>query len=140
MSAVSKAWLRDFRRPWLWLGAWLAMIGAVTATSLMSASHLPPPAFDGMDKVEHLLGYFVLSAWAVNLFGRRRPQALAAVALIALGVGLEIAQGALTASRQADSADALANTLGVFAGLLLAPTPLARVLLRLDGGRSAAGR
>ncbi len=132
-AAPASPWLREFRRPGLWLGLWLAMIAAVVATSLMSASNLPPPPFDGVDKLEHFLGYFVLAAWAVNLFGRRRPQALAAVGLIALGVGLEIAQGALTASRQADSADALANTLGVFAGLLLAPTALARVLLRLDG-------
>ncbi|MFC3551305.1 VanZ family protein [Lysobacter cavernae] len=127
--------LRDFRRPGLWLAVWLAMVGAVIATSLMSARDLPPAPFEGVDKVEHFLAYLLLSAYAVMLFARRRTQALAAVGLIALGVGLEVAQGALTASRQADSADALANTLGAFAGLCLAPTPLARGLLWLDGRR-----
>lgn len=141
MSAASASpWLRPFRRPWLWIGLWLVMIAAVVFASLTAASNLPPPAFDGIDKLEHFLGYFVLAAWAVNLFARRRPQALAGVALIALGVGLELAQAALTDSRQADSADALANALGVLAGLMLAATPLAQLLMRLDGGRRPPGK
>jgi VanZ family protein len=124
--------LRGFRRPWLWLGLWLLMLAAVVVTSLMAASDLPPPPFDGVDKLEHFLGYFVLSAYAVMLFAQRRGQAVVAAGLIALGVGLEVAQGALTVSRQADSADALANSLGVLAGLVLAPTPISRGLLWLE--------
>jgi VanZ family protein len=105
----------------------------VVATSLVSADELPPTPFDGFDKVEHFLAYFGLAAYAAMLFGQRRGQALAAAALIALGVGLEVAQGALTVSRMADSADALANSLGVFAGLVLAATPAARALLWVEG-------
>lgn len=131
-AAQGKPLLRDFRRPALWVGLWLVLVGAVVATSLTSASHLPPAPFDGVDKIEHFLAYLVLGAYAVMLFARRRPQAIAAVGLILLGIGLEFAQGALTASRQADSADALANALGVLAGLMLAPTPVAHWLLRLD--------
>ncbi len=132
-AAPPRPLLRDFRHPALWLGIWLLLVGAVAATSLMSAGDLPPPPFDGVDKVEHFLAYLVLSAWAVMLFAQRRAQAVAAAALIGLGVGLEFAQGAFTATRQADSADALANALGVLAGLMLAPTPLARALQWLDG-------
>ena len=131
-AAIERGWLRGFRWPVLWVGIWLAMIGAVAATSLMSADELPPPPFDGFDKVEHFLAYFVLAAYAVMLFAQRRAQALAAAGLIALGVGLEFAQGALTVSRMADSADALANSLGVLAGLALAPTPVARALLWVE--------
>lgn len=131
-AAIERGWLRGFRWPVLWVGIWLAMIGAVAATSLISADELPPAPFDGFDKVEHFLAYFVLAAYAVMLFAQRRAQALAAAGLIALGVGLEFAQGALTVSRMADSADALANSLGVFAGLMLAPTPLARALLWVE--------
>ncbi|HEY0502114.1 MAG TPA: VanZ family protein [Lysobacter sp.] len=139
-AATVRPLLREFRYPALWLAIWLAMVGAVVATSLLPADDLPAPLFDGVDKVEHFLAYLGLSAWAVMLFATRRAQALAAVGLIALGIGLEFAQGGLTASRQADSADALANALGVLAGLMLAPTPVARALLWLDRkGRQEAG-
>lgn len=131
-AAIERGWLRGFRWPVLWVGIWLAMIGAVAATSLIPADELPPAPFDGVDKVEHFLAYFVLAAYAVMLFAQRRAQALAAAGLIALGVGLEFAQGALTVSRMADSADALANSLGVLAGLALAPTPVARALLWVE--------
>ncbi len=128
--------LREFRRPHVWLAIWLLMLAAVIATSLLPARDLPPAPFDGVDKLEHFLAYALLSAYAVMLFARVRAQALAAAGLIALGVALEFAQGALTDSRQADSADALANALGALAGLMLAPAPWASVLLRLDRGHN----
>lgn len=124
--------LREFRRPGLWLGTWTLMIVAVIAGSLLPAGELPAVPFDGVDKVQHLFGYSVLSAYATMLFARLRTQALAAAGLVVLGIGLEVAQGMLTASRQADIADAVVNTLGVLAGLAIAATPLARLLQRLD--------
>lgn len=127
-----RPWLRDFRRPWLWLGIWLLMIGAVVGTSLLSAQDLPPAPFDGVDKVEHFLAYLILAAYAVMLFQGRRAQSIAVAGLIGLGIGLEFAQGALTVSRQADSADALANALGALGGLLLGPTPAGLGLEWLD--------
>lgn len=124
--------MRPFRRPrpWLLLGA--AMVAAVITGSLLPAGELPPVPFDGFDKVQHLLGYAVLSAYAVMLFARLRTQALCALVLVALGIGLEFAQAALTSSRQADPADALFNGLGVLGGLAIAATPLANLLQRLD--------
>lgn len=124
--------LREFRRPGLWLGLWAVMILAVVAGSLLPARDLPPVPFDGFDKVQHLLGYAVMSAYAAMLFARMRARALAAAGLVALGIGLEVAQGMLTASRQADVADAMVNALGVLAGMAIAATPLARLLQRLD--------
>ncbi|HEY5612716.1 MAG TPA: VanZ family protein [Lysobacter sp.] len=109
------------------------MIATVIAGSLLPARELPPMPFDGFDKFQHLFGYAVLSAYASMLFARMRAQALAAAGLVVLGIGLELAQAALTASRQADPADALVNALGVLAGLAVAATPLAQWLRRLDG-------
>jgi len=130
-TSMTKA-LREFRRPGLWLGLWVLMIMVVIAGSLMPAGELPPVPFDGFDKLQHFFGYAVLSAYAAMLFARLRSQALAAAGLFALGIGLEVAQGLLTASRQADIADAIANALGVLAGLTISATPLARLLQRLD--------
>ena len=137
MTARAMGMLREFRWPYRWGVLWGLMLAAVIATSLLPARDLPPTPFSGFDKVEHFLAYAVLSAYAVMLFARVRTQALVAAGLIALGVGLEFAQGALTDSRMADSADALANALGALAGLLIAPTPLADWLLRLEARRSA---
>lgn len=124
--------LRGFHRPWLWLGLWCVLVIAVIVASLLPAQELPPAPFDHVDKLEHFLAYAVLSGYAVALFARRRTQALAALALIALGVALEVAQAQMTADRMPSSADALANALGALAGLLLAPTRWATALLRLE--------
>lgn len=120
--------LRPLRWPALWVAVWLAAIAAVAALSLMPAANLPPPPFDGVDKLEHFLGYALLSAYAAMLFERAPPRWSAALALIALGVGLEFAQGALTASRQADAADAVFNALGALAGQAVVRTPLVGAL------------
>jgi len=132
MTTPKRRVLREFRWPGLWVAIWIAMIAAVVLGSLVSAHDLPEVP-DGFDKVEHFVGYLLLSAWAVMLFANRRGQAIAAAGLIALGVGLEMAQGAWTVSRMADSADALANSLGVLAGLMLGPTPLGGLLVWLEG-------
>ncbi len=126
------ALLRDFRRPGLWLALWALMVAAVIAGSLLPARELPPMPFAGFDKLEHLLGYAVLSGYAAMLFARRRVQALSAAGLVALGIAIELAQAALTASRQADPVDAVVNAVGVLAGLAVAATPLAQLLQRLD--------
>ena len=122
--------LRPFRRPVLWVGLWLAAIVATIVACL-----LPPPAVavpQHFDKFEHVVGYTALSVGAVWLFAGMRGQCRAAAGLIALGVALEWAQGALTSTRLADPADALANAAGVLLGLVVASTPAATWLQRLD--------
>ncbi|ALN83808.1 vanZ like family protein [Lysobacter capsici] len=130
--APARAWLREFERPALWVALWLAMIAVVIATCLLPARDLPPTPFSQFDKIEHFSAYLAMSAYAGMLFARMRPQAIAAIGLIAMGVGLEFAQARLTDSRSGDAADALANGLGALAGLFLARTPVALWLQRVD--------
>lgn len=132
MNVAADRALREFRRPVLWLGAWLLLVALVVVVSLLPARGLPPAPFDGVDKLEHFLAYAALAAGAAMLFARRGLQLLVALALVALGVGLEFAQGALVASRQADALDALANALGALAGWSLGWTPARLWLLGLD--------
>lgn len=124
--------LRPLRRPALWIGVWLAMIACVVVGSLLPAGDLPAPAFPGIDKLEHLVGYALLSAWAAMLFATRRALWTAGIALVALGIAIELAQGAFTTTREADALDVLANASGVALGLLVARTPCARLLSRID--------
>jgi drug/metabolite transporter superfamily protein YnfA len=71
------------------------------------------------DKVQHAFGYLLLSLWFLGLVPRERAWRVAA-ACIGIGVLMELLQGWLTATRQADVWDALANAGGVGAGLVLA--------------------
>ena len=123
--------LKSFRRPRLWIGLWCAAIIAVIVLSLVNLSGLPPVP-EGGDKVEHFLAYALLSASAMQLFAKRRGCVVVALLLVLLGIGLEVAQGMLTATRMADPRDALANTLGVLAGFATVLTPLSRLLLAID--------
>ena len=122
MSAARRAGaLKPLQRPWLWAGLWWLAVLVVVVLSLV-----PPPPMElprHGDKVEHLLAYALLAAAAVQVWRPGRPLLLAGLGLVLMGVLLEFAQGALTATRQADPFDALANTLGVALGLLTAFTP-----------------
>jgi len=136
--SASRRWLREFRRPAVWLAGWILLFALVAIGSLLPPGDLPP-AWPGLDKLQHFLGYALLSAYAVMLFARMRPQALAALGVIAFGIAIEFAQATWTAERIGDSADAMANALGALAGLLIASTPIARWLQRLDARLWGAG-
>ena len=133
--------LREFRRPGLWLGIWIFGWALCITLSLVPAIGLPGPP--DSDKLGHFLAYFTLTAWAVGTFRSRRAHLLAALALVALGVAMEFAQARLTSVRLGDVRDAVANTLGVAAGLALTFSPLARALERFDarlfGGKAGVG-
>ena len=128
---MSGRWLKPLRHPRFWLGVWLAAVLTVIVVCL-----IPPPPLalpQGSDKVEHFLAYFLLGGSAVQVFQRGRALLWVAAGLVLMGVGIEIAQGALTETRMADPADALANTIGVVVGLATALTPWRDLLLRLRG-------
>lgn len=127
--------MRPLRWPALWLALWLLAIGIVVAGSLLPPPQDLPPVRGG-DKLVHLAAYGLLMAAAVQLFGRLRILWTVAGLLALLGLGLEFAQGALTATRQFDPWDALANAGGVLLGGLLAFTPAASWLQRLFPARS----
>lgn len=122
---------RPLRHQRLWLGVWVFGWLLCIALSLIAPPDLPetPPL---SDKIGHLLAYGVLAAWAVQLFAPRRALVASLLALIALGVLLELAQGGLTVSRKADPRDALANALGVLLGGALVFTPVRNALSSLE--------
>jgi VanZ family protein len=123
--------MRDFSKPKLWLGIWVFGWVLCIVLSLGPPPPIPTAVPDG-DKIGHTLAYAVLSAWAVMIFRSRAAWLRSAVALMALGVAIEFAQGALTANRTADPFDALADALGIVLGLCVALTPARDFLLRLE--------
>ncbi|MEP6907464.1 MAG: VanZ family protein [Pseudoxanthomonas sp.] len=126
---ISGFGIKPLRWPGLWLGAWTLAIVALIVICLIPLSGLPPlPA--NSDKVEHLAGYLVLSAAAVQLF-HGRALWFAAAGLVLLGIGIEWAQG-LTTYRSSDPYDALANSVGVLLGTATTLTPWRDLLLRIE--------
>ncbi len=121
-----------FRPLWLALG-W-AMVGTVVYLSL---AHLQVDLSEGRDKWSHLAAYGALMYWFCLLYS---GQGRLAAGFVALGIGLEIAQG-FTGYRSFDPADMLANSAGVVLGWLLARTRLRQLLQWLEklSARIAAG-
>ena len=124
--------LRDFRRPALWVGIWVFGWILCIVLSLIHPPRIDLHVPDG-DKVGHFLAYGTLAAWSVMLFARRRDHWLAALALVLLGIAMELAQGAFTSDRMMDSQDALADALGVLFAQLLVFTRARFLLQRFDG-------
>lgn len=128
--------MHPLRRPRLWLGLWCAAIVAVIVLSLIPPPQLATQLPRHADKLEHLFAYATLAFGAVQLFASRTLLGGIGVALIGLGVLLEVAQGTLFPEvRQMDWYDALANTCGVLLGLGSLRTRAATWLSRWDRRR-----
>ena len=103
-----------YSRFWYLIGFGLILI--VVVASLVPRSVLPHLAVS--DKVEHFTSYFGLAVWFGGLLPPRR-YLLLGLALLALGGGIEIAQGLMGLGREADWRDFYAGATGATAGLVL---------------------
>lgn len=99
-----------------WLDVRLARVGllvaiiAITTLSLMPVKDIPITTF--WDKLDHWLAFFTLSCLANHSFPRRSFWRVIAVALVAYGIGIEIAQS-MTPDRAADVLDVVADSIGI---------------------------
>ena len=117
-----------YRRLWLALG--LAIVLAVIVSSLAPWGGMPG-RFPGVDKLEHVTAYLVLMVWFAGLQPRRAWRWLA-LALLAMGALLELAQGAMDMQRTADFRDVLANATGIGLGAVASAAGLASWPYRLE--------
>ena len=95
-----------------WLTVGWAMVAAVVWLSLTPAP--PKLDFEQSDKLGHFLGYGVLMFWFSQLY-RNWARAAYGMGFIAMGIGLEFAQGRL-GYRTYEVFDMYANSLGVLLG------------------------
>ncbi len=112
---------------WFWLGVGFVI---VVFYQSLSPSPIKSPGFEGGDKLGHLLIYFCLMSWFVQLYQRSLHLRLLII-FIALGVLLEILQGQ-TGYRMFEYADMLANTLGALLAWGLAATSYQNLLLKFE--------
>ena len=114
------------RRLWLALG-WF-IVAAIVYFSLFKLA-IDADIQNG-DKVGHFLAYGGLMLWWSQLYVSTTTRLKLALAFVALGAAMELAQG-LTPDRYPESLDLAANSAGVLLGWLAAPPRLPNFYARL---------
>jgi len=89
---------------------WLACL-TVIILSLTPIEQFPPQLIDWWDKAQHAIAFFVLSCLGFIAY-YSKPKQIIVVALLLLGIAIEIAQNWL-GWRYGDIADVLANLSGI---------------------------
>ncbi|MEN9543584.1 MAG: hypothetical protein RLZZ598_417 [Pseudomonadota bacterium] len=101
--------------PRYWRGLFALAVLVVLVFALKPAS-TESLLFEDFDKLQHIAAFIVLTA--LGLLAGLRPIWALALSLLALSVGIELAQ-ALTPDRTPDVRDVAADAIGIATGLLL---------------------
>lgn len=110
--------LLALRHPRLWLVSGWILVALAIALNIMPSHDLPK--LGGInDKIEHAMGYTVLSLWFAGIYPRARYPMIG-VGLLVMGIVIEGLQGAMNVGRQADLRDVYANSAGIVCGLVIA--------------------
>jgi len=109
---------------WIAVG-WLLVAGLVSGSLVAVPDDLP--GFGPGDKLLHVGAYLLVMAWFVQVWSSGRVLLGHALFLVALGVLLELLQGA-GGYRTADHLDALANGVGIVLGWLTSRTKVTGLL------------
>jgi VanZ family protein len=117
--------LPELRYRRFWFGVGIVIAVAIAVACLVPGGHLPDFSRALSDKTEHFIAFTLLAFWFGSILVRRDLPWLA-LALVAFGGLIELAQGAMHLGRDAEVVDLVADAVGVAAGLALALTPLGR--------------
>ncbi len=105
-----------FPRLWLTLG-WLFVVLALVVC-LIPGDRIPE--IPGMnDKSMHVVGYLALTLWFAGIYPRSR-YAVISLLLLAMGIIVELLQGAMHWGRFAELRDVYADAFGIALGIVLA--------------------
>lgn len=122
--------IRHLRFRGLWISVGVMLLLAVAISSIIT---IPAPLRAVMlqDKVAHTFAYASLMGWFSQIYRHDLTRLILAVGLVAMGVGIEFIQG-MTATRQFDVLDMVANTSGVALAWALAYTWVGSILAWLE--------
>ena len=117
------------RFKWIWLALGILQVGFVIVLSLIDLAPISGVLLQ--DKLMHMLAYGLLMGWFAQIYQRSTSRLVLAVALVVMGVGIEVLQG-LVGYRQFDKLDMVANSSGVLLAWLLSYTWLGRIFLGFE--------
>lgn len=120
---------RQLKYKYLWLMIGLGMVAFVVYASLTTSP--VTPGFRYSDKFLHVVGYFGLMSWFMQIYHEKKHQYMLAGCFIAMGIGLEFLQD-LGGVRVFEFADMVANTTGVLIAWVLSWTPVTLLLLKFE--------
>lgn len=122
---------RHLRLHCIWATFGWFLVGIVIYLSITSQ----PPRIEldlpYADKLGHMLAYFTITFWFVQLERATSRRILYGVIFVVLGALLEWIQG-FSPIRHFDLHDMVANTVGVLLGILLGYTPLQYIITFID--------
>jgi VanZ family protein len=130
--SVEPAYIEQPKLRYAWL--WWSIGWILVVLTINDSLERHPPQFLNVfysDKLLHFSGYFALATWFGGVTRRARYLVVAA-GLLALGGGIEIAQGLMHNGREADWWDFVANALGVTTGLVIAYAGLGRWMIWVE--------
>ena len=110
----------------LWLLVGLCMVAFIVYSSLTSNPVTLDVKFS--DKFMHVLGYFGLMGWFIQIYQQKKNRFILAAMFIAMGVSLEFMQD-FGGVRYFEVNDMFANTAGVLLAWALAVTPFPKLLV-----------
>lgn len=113
----------------LWLGVGFMLMGIVVYESISIDTIEVDIAY--FDKFAHVLAYFLLMGWFVQIYQSTRAKVILALLFIGMGVAIEYIQGA-GGVRYFELADMLANMGGVMCAWLLSYSPFSRLLFEME--------
>jgi VanZ family protein len=115
----------------LWLSIGYLLIVVVVFLSLTSNPVQIDTSLPYQDKLFHALAYFSLTFWFMQIYHIRHHVFLWVIFFLCLGLLLEYLQG-FDSNRFGEVGDMVANTLGVFAAVVLSGTQLKFLLVRFE--------
>jgi VanZ family protein len=121
----------DLKYRFFWLLIGYALVALIVYLSLTSKQVIYMGLFKNQDKVYHAFAYFAVMSWFSQIYHRNVQRAQLVVALVFLGILMEILQG-FTPTRDPDIADAMADTAGVLLGYLATRWQLRFVLAKFE--------
>ena len=118
------------RYKWLWLAIGFSLIAAIFAGSIMDIP-IEVKRFVLQDKVMHMSVYACLMGWFAQIYRHDLTRLFLVITFISMGIVIEFLQS-MTATRQFELLDMIANTSGVVLAWALGYTWFGSLLSRLE--------
>ena len=119
---------RNLRYKNIWIFIGLCMVVFIVESSLVSDPLSIDMGFEWQDKILHVVGYFGVMAWFIQIFHQKMERYILAATFIIMGIGLEYLQD-FGGVRNFEVNDMYADAFGVLLAWSLTKTSFPGLLM-----------